>query len=318
MHSDVVKKPATRPDSGVGRCSLLAYLPVRSRGFAPSSGLSSRSRRFFPKLSGVGLPALDGRFVIVALVVTSLAVFGCATTTTDDQPVPQQKVDRLAELHTQLGLGYLREGRYETAWKRLNRALEVEPNYAAAHNAMALLHEQLGKPEEAEAHYRRAIAASPSDSASRNNFGRFLCAHGRPAEAEAEFLKAVANPLYRSPEIAYTNAGLCLTSADPAKAEDYLRRALQINPQMPVALLRMASLSLQHGQPRVARAYLQRYLALERQTPESLWIGVQIERLLGDRDTAASYAMFLKNNFPDSNETRWLLESESNQRPSSP
>ncbi len=243
-----------------------------------------------------------------------LSLFGCATTDNIPKPASPSKVDRLAELHTQLGWGYLREGRYEVAWKRLNKALEIEPNYSAAHNAMALLYERLDMPQKAEEHYLRAIATNPSDSASRNNFGRFLCDQGRPADAEAEFLEAVANPLYDSPEIAYTNAGLCLyAGGNPAKAEAYLRRALQINPNIPLALLRMASLTLDKGRPVSARDYLRRYLALERQTPESLWLGVQIERRGGDQNAAASYAMSLKNNFPDSNETRLLLESEPNQ-----
>ncbi|MGC1952875.1 MAG: type IV pilus biogenesis/stability protein PilW [Gammaproteobacteria bacterium] len=250
-------------------------------------------------------------------IMLGLALFGCGTTGTSNKPAPPQKVDRLAELHTQLGLGYLREGRYETAWKRLSRALEIEPNYAAAHSAMALLHEQLDEPQEAEAHYRRALALTPSDSASHNNFGRFLCAQGRSTDAEAEFLKAVANPLYDAPEIAYTNAGLCLyAGGDLGKAEGYLRRALQINPNIPVALLKMASVTLQKGHPLPARAYLQRYQALGRQSAESLWLGVRIERLLGDQNAAASYTMLLKNNFPDSNETRLLLESDSSQKPS--
>jgi type IV pilus assembly protein PilF len=236
---------------------------------------------------------------------------------TGNKPVSSPKVDRLAELQYKLGVGYLREGRYEIAWKRLHRALEIEPKYPAAHSAMALLYEQLDKPEEAEAHYLRALTIDPSDSASRNNFGRFLCAQGQVADAEAQFLKAVANPLYDSPEIAYTNAGLCLyASDDPGKGEDYLRRALQINPNIPAALLKMASLSLQKGHPLSARAYVQRYRALARQTPESLWLGVQIERRLGNHNAAASYAMSLKSNFPDSNETRLLLESESSRSPS--
>ncbi|MFZ0254179.1 MAG: type IV pilus biogenesis/stability protein PilW [Gammaproteobacteria bacterium] len=298
-------------DSGVGWCLPLAYRANTSRGLAPSALLSGCSLRFLHHLS------IRSRFTLLFAIVSGLLLFGCATTGTGNKPALPQKVDRLAELHTQLGLGYLRERRYETAWKRLNKALELEPNYAAAHGAMALLHEQLNEPQEAEAHYRRALAINPSDSASHNNFGRFLCTQGRATDAEAEFLKAVANPLYDSPEIAYTNAGLCLyAGGDLEKAEDYLRHALRINPNIPVALLKMTSVTLQKDQPLPARGYLQRYLALGRQTAESLWLGVRIERLLGDPNAAASYAMLLKNNFPDSNETRLLLESDSSRSPS--
>ena len=54
--SEVVKKPATRPDSGVGRCSLLAYRSDMSRRCALSAWLSGRSRRFFHNLSVVRRP----------------------------------------------------------------------------------------------------------------------------------------------------------------------------------------------------------------------------------------------------------------------
>ncbi len=51
--SELVKKPAPQPDSGVGCCSLLAYLSDRSLGFAPSAWLSGCSLRSFDNLSPV-------------------------------------------------------------------------------------------------------------------------------------------------------------------------------------------------------------------------------------------------------------------------
>jgi type IV pilus assembly protein PilF len=59
-----------------------------------------------------------------------------------------------------------------------------------------------------------------------------------------------------------------------------------------------------------ARAYLQRYSAIAQLNARALWLGVQIERQLGDRDAEASYALQLQKNFPDSQQTKQLLESK--------
>ena len=243
-------------------------------------------------------------------ILASLLLVGCQA-----GPIPesaeQQNVSRLAELYTQLGIGYLREGKYDIASRRLNRALELEPKYATAHHAMALLQEQLNRPEQGEVHYRQAIALDPNYSEALNNYGRFLCSQERLDEAEAHFLKAVDNPLYETPQAAFSNAGVCLYQAGNLDGgETYLRRALQADPKLPIALLTMAELSLSKDRPLPARAYLQRYLEVAPHSPRSLWLGIKIERELGDRNAASSYALLLKANYPDAQETRLLLESE--------
>ncbi|MDX1514035.1 MAG: type IV pilus biogenesis/stability protein PilW, partial [Gammaproteobacteria bacterium] len=183
-------------------------------------------------------------------------------------------------------------------------------NYSTAHNAMALVQEQLNDPEKAEEHYQRAISLNPADSSAQNNYGRFLCSHDRFEEGEQRFLQATKNPLYEQPEIAYANAGVCMKLAGKyEKAERYLRAALAANPRIPVALLAMSEVSFHTDRHLSARAYLQRYLEVSSHSPQSLWLGVQIERKLGDKNTASSYAMMLRSNYPDSRETQLLLES---------
>ena len=55
--------------------------------------------------------------------------------------------------------------------------------------------------------------------------------------------------------------------------------------------------------------YLQRYLEVGKHTSKSLWLGIRIERDLGDNNAASSYAMLLKAKYPDAPETRELLAS---------
>ncbi len=249
------------------------------------------------------IPSLAG---ILFLALLS----ACQSTPVQPTGTVPQAANRLAEVHTQLGIGYLREGKLEQAYDRLERALDADPNYSTAHNAMGLLQERLKNPRRAEEHYRRAVSVNPRDSAAQNNYGGFLCRQERYEEGEARIIKVTEDPLYKSREIAYTNAGLCMRRAgNNEKAERYLRSALQINPKIPQALFAMSELSYENAQYLTARAYLQRYLEVASHTPQSLWLGVRVERELGDKNTASSYAMLLRSNYPDSRETQLLLES---------
>lgn len=250
------------------------------------------------------------RILLVIFGLTMIAA--CQTTAQLGEPAAQPAAGhRLAEIHTRLGVGYMKEGQYELAWKRLQRALEIDPGYSTAHNAMGVLYEDLNNPEKAEQHFRRAVELNPGDSDAQANLGSFLCRHGRHDEGEQHFLHALRNPLYSNPAIAHANAGLCMnTAGDADKAETYLRQALRHNTKLPMALILMSELSLDKDRPLPARAYLQRYLEVSPHTARSLWLGIRIERALGDKNAVSSYAMLLKANHPDSEEARLLLESE--------
>ena len=217
---------------------------------------------------------------------------------------------KIARVNTQLGLAYLREGQLAPALDRLNTALEADPYYSTVHNGLGLVYDRLNMPDKAEGHFKKAIRLNASDSAAKTNYGGFLCRHGRFDEAEKYFQKAVENSLYDKPEIAYVNAGLCKRRAGDAEmAETYFRSALRIDPKFPVALLNMAEVSYERKHFLSARAYLQRYNEVGVRSSRSLWIGVRVERELGDMDAVSSYAMLLKATYPDSRETQMLLES---------
>lgn len=250
--------------------------------------------------------------VAAATILGALALSGCQTTS----PGPGRgEVDstNLAQTYTQLGVEYMRQGQNETALNRLERALAADSRYAPAHDAMALLRARLGQNDKAEMHFKRSLEIDPQSSGALNNYGQFLCRTGRPDQAYGLFEKAVANPLYGTPEVAYANAGLCALAAnDVERAESQFRAALQADPRLPVALLQMARISYDQQNYMSARGYLQRYTQAADHSAQSLWLGVRVERELGDNDAVSSYALTLKNNFPDSEETRLLLQSEKN------
>ena len=236
---------------------------------------------------------------------------GCVTDTSNDPPAaPGQSNSQLATVNTQLGLAYLRNGQVDLAWERLNTALHADPDYATAHNGMALVYNRLNEPVKAEEHFKRAIALNPSDSAAQTNYGAFLCEHGRIDEGETYFMMAVNNPLYTKHAMAYSNAGLCKLRVDETEdAQIYFRAALRADPRFPIALEKMAQISFDEQAFMAARGYMRRYEEVSAHTPRSLWLGIQIEDMLGDKDAVSSFAMLLKANYPDAPETELLLKS---------
>ncbi len=209
-----------------------------------------------------------------------------------------------ADLNAQLGLAYMEQGENEEAMKKLQHALEIDSRSTNAHHYIAELYQKLGQNREAEEHYRKALSLTSTDPMLLNNYGVFLCRQRRLDEAQEKFLAAAKQPFYRTPEVAYNNAGLCAREmADEVKAEEFFRKALHLNPRMSDPLYEMADLKFKQREYLSARAFLQRYMEIAPATPQTLWLGVRVERNLGDEAAAAKYAIQLQEKFPESQET---------------
>ncbi len=249
-------------------------------------------------------------FRYISLILLLIANSACQQQTTQpDVNTPAHVPDKTAEVNMRLGIEHIREGNNEIALKKLKRALQIDPYYPEAHSVLGLLFQRLGENKLAEDHLKKAVELRPDLSSALNNYGQFLCSQGRAEEGAAMFLRAVENPLNASPELAFTNAGLCaFGNGDMETAETQFRNALQRNPRVVQALLPMAEISYQQENYLSARGYLQRYLSYAKHTPQSLWLGIRIERELGDRDALSSYELLLRANYPDSNEVMLLNE----------
>jgi type IV pilus assembly protein PilF len=107
------------------------------------------------------------------------------------------------------------------------------------------------------------------------------------------------------------NAGQCAErKGDLALAEASLQKSLKLQPDNPNTLLKLAGLRFRQGQLLEAQRLLGRHAELAQPTAESLWLGVRVERKLGDRAQEAAYGLQLRKRFPDSNEARLLLAGQ--------
>ena len=242
---------------------------------------------------------------VLIIVSMSFLLLACASTQ------EQKKNHKIAVSNVRLGVGYLQQGKVDAALEKIKRALEVEPDYPEAHSSIALVYQQLGENEKAEEHYKTALEFLPEDGIINNNYATLLCNVGKPLEAEPHFLKAINNRRYRTPAQALENLGSCLMQVpDLDKAEKYLRQALRLNPKLPGALLQMVRVGLERKRYMSSRAYLQRYQEVARMNPQSLMLGIQVEKKLGDNKAVVDFESQLRRDFPDSSETRKLLEAE--------
>ncbi|MFW2404737.1 MAG: type IV pilus biogenesis/stability protein PilW [Gammaproteobacteria bacterium] len=256
------------------------------------------------------------RFLVIAHIALSMLLVGCVTETTSGRVQPKEQPEEAASLNVDLGVGYLRQGDLQSAQSKLEKAVELDPDNVTAHRALGLVYETLGDSKGAEKHYRKAVSLASNDPETLNSLGVFLCRNDATVkEALENFNRAIAIPqskYFSNKAMLNTNAGVCAKSVDLALAENYLRAALNFDNQYPDALLQLADVAYQRENYLQSRAFLQRYAAVSRPTPAALWLSFQVETAMGDRKAAEDHASSLRTDFPESVETRMLLELERN------
>lgn len=242
-------------------------------------------------------------------ISTLLIVTACVTQGQKQEPSAASRKEA-AQLNTSLGVQYMQQGQFDMAMEKLQRALKLDPDLPDTHNALALLYTRLGESRSARDEYKTSLRLDPDNSATMNNYGTFLCAEGEYKEAIKYFEKAVKNPLYQTPEAAYTNAGRCARDQGKIEeAEAFFRRALAADPKFRNALLEMADLSFDNQVYLQARAFIDRYMQYTpKPPPDALWLGLRIEQELQNPTAARNYGDRLIEQFPESVQTRWVLE----------
>lgn len=256
----------------------------------------------------------------VAATAAALLAAGCAQTGEPrTAPESQPKADEpaligeradaqvRAKAHTDLAAAYYELGNMGVALEEARIALAADPNYAPAHNVMGLVNFELRDNAAAEASFKRAIALAPQDPDVAHNYGFFLCRTGREQDGLQQYMTAIRNPLYQNPAKTWAAAGRCVEPRDAALAEQYYDRALKLDPNTLGAIMPYAHIQYRRGALVEARNLVGRYQKLVQPTAESLWLGLRVERKLGDRIAETNYATQLRRRFPNSKEYQDFL-----------
>lgn len=241
-------------------------------------------------------------------VLFTASCFVCLTAcvTTTSEPKTKINVQEALEANVTLGMTYLQKGDRENAIRAFSKALETDERSAEAHQGMALIHQLNGEIDSAEKSFKKALKgrADFSMAGVELSFGRFLYEQERYAEAKTHFEVASQDLTFQSRPNALYYVGLASQKiGDEARALAAFQHALNINPRFAPAAIELAEYAFAEREYTDTKKYLDQYVRINnRQTARSLWLGIRVERIFGNKDKEASYALALKNLYPYSKE----------------
>ncbi|MEG5052625.1 MULTISPECIES: tetratricopeptide repeat protein [unclassified Microcoleus] len=165
-----------------------------------------------------------------------------------------------ADAEFRLGVDLQQQADFGGAIKCYERAIAIDPNYAAAHSNLGVVKQQSGQLTEAIAHYRQALAIDGNLAETASNLGSALAEAGETEEAIAEYERALSlNPNCAE---ALINLGLLREEqGDVAEAISCYEQAIQVNPNCAVAYLNLGIALEAQGEEAEAGANYERAIA---------------------------------------------------------
>jgi type IV pilus assembly protein PilF len=245
------------------------------------------------------------------LAGTLLALGGCAAApagdvgssrdivTESDEPESRKR----ARIRMELAVGYFEQGQTNVALDELKQVIAADPSFPDAYNLRGLIYMRLNDMRQAEDSFKRAVTLNPRDGNVQHNYGWMLCQQSRYDESLRAFDAAMANPTYAGRAKTLMAQGVCETRAGRfEQAERSLARAYELDAGNPVTGFNLANLLFRRGDFTRAQFYIRRLNNSELANAETLWLGVKVERRLGDQVAMRQLGEQLKKRFPQSRE----------------
>jgi len=246
--------------------------------------------------------SVAGRFsVLLSQCICVLLLSACVSTVPDSKY--QVDEDKALSSHVELALKYIENKNRESARHHLRRAFDIDRNSVSATFAMAMLYQLEGEPVLAEEYFKKTLKLDRNYTRGRNNYGAFLYKQERYQEAYKEFETASQMLDYDNRAEVMVNLGRAALKLDnPDKAKAAFEHANRVNASIPAVKYELAALYFAQGDYASAKRYLDAYGQIARPAPQTLLLGIKLERIFGNKDREASYAMALKNKYPYSQE----------------
>jgi type IV pilus assembly protein PilF len=259
------------------------------------------------------LKLMNAKAAAFAVSIAALALGGCAGTgqgaggktptdsivTTSDEPEERRR----ARTRLELASGYFSEGKTTVALDELKLALQADPNYGDAYNLRGMVYMRLGDMRQAEDSFRRALQLNSRDADTMHNYGWMLCQQRRYDESIAMFTQANAIPLYGGQSKTYMTRGLCELAAGRAElAERSFARSYELDATNPISGYNLSNLLFLRGELQRAQFYTRRLNNSDLANSETLWLGIKVERKLGNTEIVQQLTTQLRRRFPQSKE----------------
>lgn len=162
-----------------------------------------------------------------------------------------------------------RQGGQQEAYELLKRALAAHRNYLPARKGLAQIYRISGKLPEAEAEIRLVLATTPNDVDALMMLGLIQQRQDRIKDAEATFGR-VLEIRFNHVDAILALASLKQEAADLPAAERYLKLALERDPASIPGNLSLISFYITRGRPDEAESLFSEALRITNNTPEIL------------------------------------------------
>lgn len=225
---------------------------------------------------------------------------GGAVFTQSDEP----EARRRARIRLELATNYFENGQTTVALDEVKQALVADPGYPDAFNLRGLIYLRLNEFGQAEESFRRALSLRGNDPNLLHNLGWLHCQQRKYAEADQSFVTALANPAYTARSKTLMARGLCQVEAgQAAEAEQSLLKAYELDASNPVVGYHLSNLLMRRNELTRAQFYIRRLNNSEFSNAETLWLGIKVERGLGDTVAMRQLGDQLRRRFPEARET---------------
>lgn len=248
--------------------------------------------------------------LLVPLALLQLSLTGCAAgagaTSSSAEPVTdfdEPDSRKRARLRLELASGYFEQGQTTVALDEIKQSLAADPAYGPAYVLRALVYMRLNNNNLAEDSFKRALQINPRDPDALHNYGWFTCQLGRHAQAVDLFTRALASPVYGDQAKTYMAKGICQTRMGQyPEAENSFARSYELDAGNPITGYNLASLLFRRGDDSRAQFYIRRLNNSDLANAETFWLGIKIERRLGNTEAVQQLAQQLSRRYPQSRE----------------
>lgn len=250
-------------------------------------------------------------YQLALICLSGLMLSGCANQT---EPGATDRADMLtdsdesnarkrARIRLELALGYFEQGKTTIALDELKQAIAIDPAFSDSHNLRGLIYMRLNDFAIAQESFNRALNIKPGDPNVLHNMGWLKCQQTLYTQAVDYFEKALAQPQYGERAKTWMMLGLCQVRAGLLKdAQASLLKAYEFDAANPVTGYNLARVLYRQNEISRAQFYIRRLNNSQLANAESLWLGIKVEKRMGNTEAIQQLAAQLEKRFAQSPE----------------